>query len=276
MNYEQAVELAVSRLTPITDCAKLDAQLLLCHACSINQTTLIAHPKHDLNQRQQKLFNAILHRRTEGEPLAYITGEKEFWSLDFKVNKHVLIPRPETELLVELSLESITNKKFPRVLELGTGSGAIAISIARDREDCTIIATDISREALKVATKNAKHHEVNIKFIQSDWFDNITSEKFDLIVSNPPYVSKDDPKLCQFVSLYEPTQALISKKAGLFALEHIINHAKNFLTPTGTLILEHGFQQAVQVQSIFDCMQYKNIATHKDIANLPRATLAHI
>jgi len=280
MNIKQAVESATARLSSVSDSANLDARLLTCHACGIEPTQLITHPEQELSSEQEKLFNSILDRRAKGEPLAYITGSKEFWSLDFAVNKQVLIPRPETELLVELTLEAIANKKSPRILDLGTGSGAIAISIARERSDCTVVATDISSSVLETAQLNAKQHDVNIQFVLSAWFAELATEKFmktfDVIVSNPPYIDISDQELDPFVSEYEPKLALISGQNGLYDLTEIINAAPAYLQEDGMLIVEHGFQQASSIKQLFSSVKFNNIYTHQDLARHPRCTSGNI
>lgn len=276
MTLKEAVEFATTKLSSISDSARLDAQLLICHACNIEQTSIIAHPEQLLSRLQIELFNLALNRRSKGEPLAYITGSKEFWSLTFAVNQHTLVPRPETELLVEIALQVISDIKSPRVLDLGTGSGAIAISIAKERKDCLITATDISHHALEVAKKNALIHKTKINFIQSDWYKNLTNKKFNVIVCNPPYIEKDDPELCKFVSEHEPRTALISKNKGLNDLEQVINNARNHLTKAGHLIVEHGFQQATQVKDILGNQNFNDIAVYKDLSGLMRATAGQL
>ena len=272
MNVQQAVELATAKLSQTSDSANLDARIIVCHVCNTKQTTLIAHPELELNYEQNNLFKTCLERRIQGEPLAYIAGSKEFWSLDFIVNEHVLIPRPETELIVELALNSIADIKKPKVLDLGAGCGAIAIAIAKEQPDSKLVATEIDALALEVAKKNAEKHKLKIEFIQSDWFANIANNKFDLIVSNPPYINEDDPHLDKYVYQYEPRKALISKQNGLEALTIIIAQAKSFLTQPGTLIVEHGFQQAESVGKLFRENKYNNIQCHKDISGHLRCT----
>ena len=272
MNLNDAVELATSTLSSISDSAKLDAQLLICHACKFEQTKIIAHPELQLTEQQLEKFTTALHRRANGEPFAYITGTKEFWSLEFMVNEHVLIPRPDTELLVELTLHTISNIKSPCILELGTGSGAISIAIAKERKDCNILATDISLPALELAKLNAKHHKAEITFAHSDWYKNLSDTKYNVIISNPPYIDIDDTELDQFVSRYEPKQAVISEKNGLHDLIKIINSAAIYLLSTGTLIVEHGSQQANIVKELFANANFNNINTHEDLAENPRCT----
>lgn len=275
MNLKQAVELATAKLSTISDSAKLDARLLTCHACKTEQTQLISHPEQEITAEQEKIFESNLNRRCEGEPLAYITGKKEFWSLDFKVNEHVLIPRPETELLVELTLKEILNLKTPRILDLGTGSGAIAISLANERKDAKVLATDISPQALDIAKKNAKQHKTEIIFIQSIWYEKLAEKMFDVIICNPPYIAEDDLNLERYVYQHEPSKALISDKNGLQDLEIVIAGAKQHLGAAGYLAVEHGFQQADKVQKLFKQFEFSSIQTHKDLAGLERATTGH-
>ncbi|NNC68044.1 MAG: peptide chain release factor N(5)-glutamine methyltransferase [Gammaproteobacteria bacterium] len=275
MNLKEAVEYAATTLTSISASAKLDAQMLICHACNIEQTKIITYPEQTLNEQQLELFTSALNRRKNGEPLAYITGRKEFWSLEFTVSERVLIPRPETELLIELTLNEVSNTKAPRILDLGTGSGAISISVAKEREDAKIVATDISSQALEIAKKNAEKHNAEITFIKSSWYENLAEEIFDAIICNPPYIAKDDPDLDKHVYQHEPGKALISDENGLKDLELVIAGAKEYLSSTGYLAVEHGFQQAKKVQQLFDQHGFMSIQTHKDLTGLDRATTGH-
>lgn len=272
MTFKEAIELARTKLSSISDSAKLDAQLLLCNACEIQLTKIIAYPGQELSDQEFERFSSDLGRRSKGEPLAYITGSKEFWSLEFMVNQHVLIPRPDTELLVELTLKTISNIESPNILELGTGSGAVAIAIAKERNDCKILATDISLPALEIAKLNAKKHQVNISFIHSDWYNNLPDDQYNVIISNPPYIDTNDIQLDQFVSQYEPKQALICDKNGLNDLNEIISMAPSKLKQNGTLIVEHGFQQATFVSELFINANINNVNMHIDLAGNPRCT----
>lgn len=272
MTLKEAVEHATATLSSISDSANLDAQLLICHACDIEQTNIIAYPEKQLTVQQLESFNSVLNSRAKGKPLAYITGKKEFWSLELIVNEHVLIPRPETELLVELTLKEISKSKAPRILDLGTGSGAIAISFAKEREDAKIVATDISSQALNIAKQNAKQHRTEITFIQSSWYENLDNKMFDAIICNPPYIAEDDPNLERYVYQHEPNKALISDKNGLQDLETVITGAKQHLRSAGYLAVEHGFQQADKVQKLFKQFGFSSIQTHKDLAGLERVT----
>lgn len=272
MTFQEALDLATAKLASISESAKLDAQLLICHACNTDQTKLITYPEKELSNKELTSFQSILTRRSQGEPLAYIKEKKEFRSLDFFVNEHVLIPRPETELLVEIALELISDKQAPHILDLGTGSGAIAVAIAKQRNDCIVVATDISQQALEVAKMNANKHKVSTNFIHSDWYENLANQKFDVIVCNPPYVDKEDPHLHQHVTQYEPNEAVISKKNGLQDLVRVISSAQEYLSLHGYLIVEHGFQQARQVKKLFKQYGFNQVVLYKDLAGHDRVT----
>jgi len=276
MTLQEAVEHATAKLTAISNganaSARLEAQLLVRKACTIKHARLIAHPEEVLSNQESTLFMLLLTRRSQGEPLAYIVGKKEFWSLDFTVNKHVLIPRPETELLVEIALDIISKKPAPSILDLGTGSGAIAISIAKERDSSFVVATDVSETALEVAKLNAQNHEVSVQFILSNWYAKLGIEKFDVIVCNPPYIAEGDPNLESQDTQQEPSCALISKNNGLQDLELVIAGANQYLPFTGCLVVEHGFQQADKVQQLFNRYGFNPTQTRKDLAGLDRAT----
>ena len=275
MDVQEACDLAATRLASISSSAHLDAQLLICHACGIEHAAVLAHPQGKLSQLEVEAFNALLERRSQGEPLAYITGKKEFFSLEFMVNNQVLIPRPETELLVETALGLIENMTSPRVLDLGTGSGAIAISIAKQMHNSLVTATDISAGAIEVAKLNAARHEVCVTCIQSDWYLGLGKKKFDVIVSNPPYVAENDPGLDRYIIEFEPSLAVISAQNGLHDIRQIIEQAPVFLRQPGYLIIEHGFEQADDVRKLFRQHNFQNVRSVKDLAGHPRVTCGY-
>ncbi len=274
MTFQQAIDRAAAKLGDVCDNPKLEAQLLICHACRIDQAKLVAHPDDELPAREEEIFEILCSSRLEGKPFAYITGTKEFWSLELLVNQHVLIPRPETEQLVEIALELIPDGQCLQILDLGTGSGAIAVAIAKERESCCVTATDISKSALKVARQNADRHEVEITFSHSDWFTNLHRARYDVIVSNPPYVSENDPNLDRHVARYEPRLALISGKSGLEHIEQIINHAGQFLNRQGCLLIEHGFNQGAVVRRLLSQKGFIRIDTYQDLSGQERVSCA--
>ena len=274
MTYQQAIDRAAEKLGRVCDNPKLEAQLLVCHACRIKQPKLLAHPDNELSAREEKAFEIHCSSRLEGKPFAYITGTKEFWSLEFIVNQHVLIPRPETEQLVEMVLELIPDRQCMQILDLGTGSGAIAVAIAKERKYCSVVAADISRPALKVAKQNAARHDVDITFVHSDWFTSLNRHRYDIIVSNPPYVAGNDPYLDRYVARYEPRLAWISGKSGLEDIEQIILHAGQFLNRQGCLLIEHGFNQGAAVRRLFRQNGFIQIQTCQDLSGQERVSSA--
>ena len=272
MTYKEAVNQATAAFTHISDSPALDARILLCHACKIEQTTVLAHPEQILSKQEITLFNKLLEQRSAGEPIAYITGEQEFWSLSFLVNEHVLIPRPETEMLVENALKLISNIKTPRILDLGTGSGVIAICIAKECKKCEVYASDISLDSLEIAKQNATKHKVDITFIHSDWLANINEKCFDLIACNPPYVGSNDPNLSHYVQKYEPSIAVCSKENGLHDMDKVIKQSISFLNTHGQLVVEHGYEQKTAVQKLFSSTWIQTSTNKKDMSRQNRVT----
>ena len=269
------IKSSATSLNSISDTAQLDCELLLAKVLNKSRSYLYAWPDKELTQQQLKSFNALLERRKSGEPVAHILGEREFWSLNLKVTKDTLIPRPDTEKLVELALELIPVDKPWHILDLGTGSGAIAIAIASERPQCHIIATDQSEEALMVAKENANVHSLdNIEFIQSNWFENIPAQTFNLVVSNPPYVCDNDPHLSQGDVRFEPLSALTSGIDGLNDIRIIIKESTAYLSQPGVILIEHGFDQAPAVQTILEDNGYYDIKNVKDYGRQPRVTRA--
>ncbi len=260
--------------------ASLDAELLLAHVLGVSRTHLLTWPLQVVSEAQIQAFQALLARRAQGEPCAYLVGTKEFWSLPLMVNAHVLIPRPETECLVEALLT-----RFPaedsyayQVLDLGTGSGAIALALATERPHWQIIALDRSEAALSVAKQNAQALSLeNIQWIASDWFSALRSERcaVDIIVSNPPYVEEGDIHLQQDGLCYEPQAALVAGRDGLKDLHQIICIAPAFLKPGGCLVLEHGTTQGLAVRLLMKKQGFTREITLKDLGGLDRLSLAY-
>jgi len=257
--------------------AVLDAEVLLSHCSGKDRSWLLAHVDADLPVAAVARFNELTARRAAGEPVAYLTGRREFWSLQLKVDPSVLIPRPETELLVELVLQFVDDQKQFEVLDLGTGSGAIALAIVAERPASRVTATDISSTALAVARQNAQTLCItNITFVTGDWYQPLTSRHFDVIVSNPPYVADGDPYLQRGDLPFEPATALLAGADGLRDLQTIVVGAIDRLVPGGWLLLEHGADQEDAVSRMMRECGFCSIATHRDLAGLPRVTLAQL
>lgn len=264
---------AAATLASVSDSALLDTEVLLCQALNQPRSHLRAWPDKQLQPKQLAAFKALLEQRQQGTPIAYITGNREFWSRDFQVSPDVLIPRPDTELLIELSLELIPADEPAKIVDLGTGSGIIAITLASERPQAQISATDFSLAALRIAKFNAdKHHINNIEFYQSDWFVNVPESKFKLIVSNPPYIAEDDDHLQQGDVRFEPQSALSAPEQGLADIRIIAEAACNYLEPGGHLLIEHGYNQQQQVQTLLKDLHYDKVKTYKDLSGQPRVT----
>jgi release factor glutamine methyltransferase len=255
------------------DIDDIDARMLLQHVLDVGHAHLIAHPAQHLTVAQAQAFRLLAAQRARGEPVAYLTGRREFYSLDFTVTPAVLIPRPETELLVDLSLARIP-LDFPyRILDLGTGSGAIALTIAKHRPLATITAVDISADAIAVAKINATQLNIrNVRIIVGDWFRQLGDERFDLIVSNPPYVAEGDPHLSRGDLRYEPGPALAAGRGGLECIESIAACAPAHLAPKGVLLLEHGYDQASACRQLLSKAGFGGVFSLPDIAGIQRVT----
>jgi release factor glutamine methyltransferase len=267
--------LAQSGLVP------LDAQVLLAHVLGKDRAWLVAHRDDALARDRSDAFLALAHRRRDGEPVAYLTGVREFWGLALQVSPAVLIPRPETETLVELALARLPKEREVRVLDLGTGSGAIALAIARERPRATILATDVSADALDVARENARRLGiVNVEFAQADWYDGVASTwrgaPFDLIASNPPYVVAADPHLGEGDVRFEPDLALTPGDDGLAAIMRIVAGACARLAGAGTLVVEHGYDQADAVRALFLAAGLEEIVGARDLAGVPRVVAGRL
>lgn len=261
--------------------AKLDCELLLVKVFNDSQNThytrtrLMTWPETLLSHAQQQQFLDYVQLRSEGMPIAYIIGEQDFWTLTLKVNHATLIPRPETELLVECALEKIPDKSKQKVLDLGTGSGAIALALASERPKAEVLATDFSLEALEIAHENALTAQLsNVSFCQSHWFEDIPKQRFDIIVSNPPYIAINDPLLENNVKKYEPLSALHADDNGLADIHDIIKQAHHYLKLEGWLLFEHGYNQAEAVRHLLQQYGFSQISTLNDLNHQPRVTMA--
>ena len=235
---------------------------------------LITRSRQVVDTETEQLYRTLISKRKIGVPVAHLTGLKEFWSLEFNVTEDTLIPRPETELLVEMALALIDRQSKCSVLDLGTGTGAIAIAIASERLLARVIAVDSSPAALAVAQENAqKHKTANVRFTCSNWFETIQDQTFDLIISNPPYVARDDYHLNQGDVRFEPRQALVSGNDGLDDLRRIVSQAGHFLTAQGWLLVEHGHQHSNSVRQLFEYAGYQQIQHRADLNAVPRITM---
>ncbi len=251
----------------------IEARLLLQYVLKVSTVFLAAYPDYVLSSEQIDSFQSLITRRIAGEPVAYLVGEREFYDLTFKITPAVLIPRPETELLVELALSRIPVNQACHILDLGTGSGAIALTIAKHRPLAQITAVDLSRDALSVAQLNAERLDVdNVRLLAGNWFAGLDREEFDLIVSNPPYVAEGDPHLDQGDLRFEPRLALTAVDEGMACIRQIIADAPGFLATGGELLLEHGYDQAVICRQLLAEANFINIFSCPDLAGIPRVS----
>jgi len=253
--------------------ARIEVQCLLQHVLGVQRAYLMAHPEQVLNEEQQRAFDALLASRLRGVPIAHLLGEREFFGLNLKVTPATLIPRPDTELIVELALNRISQTQPCRVLDMGTGSGAIALAIAKHKPNADVVAVDASLEALDVAIENASRLDIaNVRFKQSDWFSALSGRSFDLIVSNPPYIASSDIHLSQGDLRFEPLTALASGEDGLADIRRIISAAPKHLTSNGWLLLEHGYDQAGSVRDLLTQRGFVEVFSEKDISGIERVT----
>ena len=257
--------------------APIDAQVLLAHVLGVGRAWLAAHATDSLTPHDVEAFFTLARRRRDGEPVAYLTGTREFFGLPLAVDRSVLIPRPETETLVECALRALPREQRLRVLDLGTGSGAIALAIAHERPHVEVIGVDTSAAALGIALRNAERMKLaNVGWLQSDWYDGLEEggAPFDLIASNPPYVADGDPHLGEGDLRFEPAGALRAGPDGLLALRVVVAGAPARLVPGGALVVEHGFDQAEAVRGLVAAAGLENPRTFRDLAGIPRVCVA--
>lgn len=272
---EQALRWARAEIEPISESARLDAEVLLAHCLDKPRSYLYAHPEAQLEDSRWQQFRQLVARRMEPTPIAYLLGTREFYSLDFHTGPQALVPRPETELLVELALQKLPAGEALKACDLGTGTGIIAITLKKERPAAEIYATDVDPGCLELARSNARQHSVDIEWIESDWYRGLpTSMGFDLIVSNPPYIAADHPFLTQGDLPAEPQLALTPGSTGLEALQQIISGAHVHLANGGYLILEHGYDQQAAVAELLAANAFTDIHCFNDLNGLPRASLA--
>ena len=287
MTYNEWLLKAIEVLNQInpTENGKVDALVLLQHATGKSRTQILAFDDTEIDEKVRLKLTALLDRRLSGEPIAYILGEKEFWSLPLNVSKGTLIPRPDTEILVEKALQIALDKlqENPphfRILDLGTGTGAIALALASELSpicqkrqiSLEIIGVDLMPDVVELAQSNAEKNKLKVQFLQSRWFENITGQ-FDLIVSNPPYIDAKDEHLHQGDVRFEPLSALVANDAGYADLRHIIELSPSYLNSNGALLLEHGWQQGEKVRSIFQENHWEMVETVRDYGDNERVTL---
>ncbi len=275
-SHETTIAALLSRtasLASVSDTPRLDLEVLLCHVMQQSRSYLYTWPERVVETLLVRRFEHLLERRMLGEPVAYLVGTKDFWSLSLHVNTSTLIPRPESELLVETALELI-DRPEARVLDLGTGTGAIALALASERTRWRILAVDIVAEAVELAKKNC--HDLglmNVSIAQGDWFEHLTDQRFDAIVSNPPYIEANDPHLREGDVRFEPVSALIAERNGLAEIEFIVTNAGQYLTTGGWLLVEHGYQQGHQIRALLVSSGFGHVATRKDGGARERVSL---
>ena len=273
LSIQGALDSAGELLAVCNDAPALEASVLLAHVLGITRTQLRTRSEQALRADQQQMFFDVIARRKAGEPVAYLIGHREFWSLDLIVNEHTLIPRPETELLVELALARIPVESEFHVLDLGTGSGAIALAIASERPRCRVTATDLSPQALSVARANAERLNIsNVSFREGSWLSPFSAERFDIIVTNPPYVAEHDPHLDEGDLPAEPRSALVAGPTGLEMIGAIITRAKRYMLEEAWLLMEHGYNQADMVSALLHDAAYRQVQTWRDTAGIERVS----
>jgi release factor glutamine methyltransferase len=273
MRLDAAIADATQRLSHSSESPRLDAEILLCRTIDMPRSYLFAHPEDELDDLTAERFASVLERRLGGEPMAYIMGTREFWSHELLVSPATLVPRPETELLVELALREIPRKAEWQILDLGTGSGAIAVAIAGERRMCQVTAVDISADALAVARENVRILTLgNVELELGSWTEPVRNRRFNVIVSNPPYVRSNDEALRKLQ--HEPQSALAAGADGLDAIRVLAAECGAILADEGVLLIEHGAEQPVAVAELLEEHGWADICCHNDLAGLPRVTVA--
>ena len=274
MTIKQALDAAALALEA-SDSPRLDAEILLAHVLDVERSYLFTYPELELSDDSWQQFQRHVARRAQSEPVAYLVGSKSFWDFELTVNSHVLVPRPETELLVETALELGERDQALRVVDLGTGSGAIALALARECPNWQVLAADISLEALGLARHNAEALALkNVAFVQGSWCDALGAETFDMVVSNPPYIAPGDTHLTEGDLPFEPTLALQAADAGFAAFKSIANGARQHLRPGGWLLLEHGFEQQAKLKVLLLELGYAPVSGYTDLAGCDRLVAA--
>ncbi|NIH15633.1 peptide chain release factor N(5)-glutamine methyltransferase [Serratia symbiotica] len=272
MDYHHWLKAAAARLTH-SDSPRRDAEILLGFITGRARAFLLAFDETRLTPQQQQQLEALLVRREQGEPVAYLVGEREFWSLPLSVSPATLIPRLDSECLVALALERLPIASC-HILDLGTGTGAIALALASERPDCTVIGVDVQPDALALAQHNAQKLTIsNVQFLQGNWFSSLAPQHFALIASNPPYIDADDAHLMQGDVRFEPANALVAAQQGLADLDAIVRQAPQHLQPQGWLLLEHGWQQGRSVRALMLAAGFRAVATYRDYGHNERVTL---
>lgn len=272
MDYQHWLKQAIARLSQ-SESPRRDAEILLGLVTGKPRTFILAFGETMLSDEETQKLETLLARRSQGEPVAHLTGVREFWSLPLYVSPATLIPRPDTECLVEQALARLP-AGAGQILDLGTGTGAIALALASERPDCHVTALDVVPQAVELARRNAQNLAIrNVTVLQSDWFSALKEERFTLIVSNPPYIDEDDPHLAQGDVRFEPRSALVADEKGLADLRTIIFEARRFLAPQGWLLLEHGWRQGEAVRELFNEAGYHTVETCRDYGGNERLTL---
>jgi len=277
ISISQLIHNSTKQLEAVSESAHLDTELLLCFILKKDRSFLRAWPEHKLDQQQVNSYQQLFEQRLKGKPIAHILGERGFWSLNLKVTSDTLIPRPDTERLVELALERIPENSQWKILDLGTGTGAIALSLAKERPHTFVTATDQSIAALNIAKENAEKNTIsNVEFIQSNWFEKLAQQQFNIIVSNPPYIKKNDPHLTQGDVRFEPLSALTSGEDGLHDIRLIIKNSPSHLCEKGVLFLEHGYEQADAVCALLTDANFTQVRNYKDYNDNQRVSVGHL